>query len=106
MAIARYQVVLQNNHFAGNIKQDKTEKGHKIRIIGDLNESFQAVFSNEPEQCINEYMMFLFLALRSSSFTTDMDGVDIMDQITAAHRLGIKKQLLTESIVKASIVFT
>ena len=38
---------LQNLHFAGNPKQDKTDKGYKIRpIIDHLNESFQAVFSN------------------------------------------------------------
>ena len=55
-ARTRYQVVLQNNHFAGNTKQDKTDKGHKIRIIDHLNESFQAVFSNKSEQCIDEYM--------------------------------------------------
>ena len=55
-ARTRYQVVLQNNHFAGNTKQDKTDKGHKISIINHLNELFQAVFSNESEQCIGEYM--------------------------------------------------
>ena len=51
----REQVFLQNNHFAGNTKQGKTDKDHKIRIINHLNESFQAVFSIEPEQCIDEY---------------------------------------------------
>ena len=54
-ARTRYQVVLQNNHFAYNTKQDKTDKGHKIWIIDHLNESFQAVFSNDPEQCIDEF---------------------------------------------------
>ena len=51
----RYQVVLQKNHFADNTKQEKTDKGHKIRITDHLNESFEEVFSNEPEQCIDEY---------------------------------------------------
>ena len=55
-ARTRYQAVLQNNHFADNAKQDKTHKRHKIRIIDHLDESFQAVYSNEPEQCIDEYM--------------------------------------------------
>ena len=55
-ARTRYQVVLQNDHFADNTKQDKTDKGDKIRIIDHLNESFQAVFSNKSEQCIDEYM--------------------------------------------------
>ena len=55
-ARTRYQVVLQNNYFADNTKQDKTDKGHKIRIIDHLDESFQAVFSNESEQGLDEYM--------------------------------------------------
>ena len=55
-ARSRYQVVLQNNHFAGNRKQDKTDKCHKIRIIDHLNASFETIFSNRPEQCIDEYM--------------------------------------------------
>ena len=52
----RYQVVLQNNHFADNTKQEKTDKGHKIKIIDHFNESFQLAFSNQPDQCIDEYM--------------------------------------------------
>ena len=55
-ARTRYQVALQNNHFADNTRQDKTSKGHKIRIIDYLNESFQAVFSNILERCIDEHM--------------------------------------------------
>ena len=39
-----YQVVLQSNHFSANTIQDKTDKGHQIKIIYHLNESFQAVF--------------------------------------------------------------
>ena len=54
-ARTRYQVVLQNNHFADNTKQDKTDKGNKIRIIDHLNKSFQPVFSSEREQFIDEY---------------------------------------------------
>ena len=53
----RYQEVLETLHFADNIKQDKTDKGCQIRpIINHLNESFQAVFSNNPEQIIDEQM--------------------------------------------------
>ena len=52
----RYQVVLQNNHFADNMNQDKTDKDRKIRIIDHLNQLFEAAFSNGPEQCIDEYM--------------------------------------------------
>ena len=55
-ARTRCQVVLQNNHFADNTKRAKTDKCCKIIIMDHLNQSFQAVFSNEPEQCIDEYM--------------------------------------------------
>ena len=54
---ARYQEVLKNLHFAENTKQDKTVKDHKIRpIIDHLNELFQAIFSNESEQSIDEHI--------------------------------------------------
>ena len=68
-AIPGYQVFFQNNHFAENTKQGKADKGHKIRIINHLNESFQAIFSNEPVQDKTQGS-FLILALTSSSFTT------------------------------------
>ena len=35
-ARTRYQVVLQNNHFADNRNQDKTDKDREIRIIRSL----------------------------------------------------------------------
>ena len=70
--VAKHTNVRDCNHFLGNVaftislrdqvakysyriitlptkkKEDKTDKGHKIRIIDQFNESFQAVFSNEP----------------------------------------------------------
>ena len=53
----RYQEVFQNFYFTDNTKQDKTDKGYKIKpIINHLNESFQAVFSNDLEQSIDEHM--------------------------------------------------
>ena len=55
-ARTRYQAVLQNNYIAYHTKQDKTDTGHKIRTIDYLNESFQRVFLNEQEQCIDEHM--------------------------------------------------
>ena len=52
-----YQEVLQNNHFSDNTQQGKTDKGYENRpIIDHLDESFQVVFSNEPEQSIDEHM--------------------------------------------------
>ena len=57
LARARYLEVLQKNHFADNTKQDKTDKVYKSRPIMDhLNESLQAVFSNNLEQSIDENM--------------------------------------------------
>ena len=56
----RYQEVLQNLHFADSPKQGKTDKPYKIKTITDhLNESFQAVFSNQSEQSI-DYQMIKF----------------------------------------------
>ena len=39
-ARTRYQEVLQNNRLADSTKQDKTDKGYKIRIVDHSNESF------------------------------------------------------------------
>ena len=48
---------LQNLHFANSAKQDKTDKGYKIKPITDhLKKLFQAVFSDESEQSIDEHM--------------------------------------------------
>ena len=53
----RYQEVFQNFHFTDNTKQDKTDKGYKIKtIINNFNESFQTVFSNDLEQNIDEHI--------------------------------------------------
>ena len=52
----RYQV-LQNLHFAANTKKDKTDKDFKIwPTIDPINESLQAVYSNEPEKSIDKPM--------------------------------------------------
>ena len=50
-------IFLEFIHFADNTKQDKTDKSYKIRpIMNHLNESFQTIFSNQPEQSIDEHM--------------------------------------------------
>ena len=47
--------VLQNLHLADNTKQGQTDKGCKIRPTSNhLNESLQALFSNEPGKSIDE----------------------------------------------------
>ena len=53
----KYQEILLRLHFADNAKQDKTDKGYMTRpMIYHLNESPQAVFSNKPDQSIDEHM--------------------------------------------------
>ena len=52
----RYQEVTKPSLYRPH-KTRQTGKGFKIRpIIDHLNESFQAVFSNEPEQIIDKHM--------------------------------------------------
>ena len=53
----RFKEILQNLHFADNTKSDKEDKGYKIRpVIDHLNELFRQVYSDEPEQSIDEHM--------------------------------------------------
>ena len=53
----RFKEILQNLHFADNIQSDQEDKGYKIRpVIDHLNESFRQVYSDEPEQSIDEHM--------------------------------------------------
>ena len=53
----KYQEILLKLHFADNTKQDKADKRYMIRpMIDHLNESLQAVFSNKPDQSIDEHM--------------------------------------------------
>ena len=49
----------QHNHFAGNTKQNKADKGQKIGIIDHLTESFQAVCSDEYMKKFKAYFCFL-----------------------------------------------
>ena len=96
-ARTRCQVVLQNNHFADNTKRAKTDKCCKIRIMDNLNQSFQAVFSNGPEQCIDEYMNSKYVSVSCPNiikfYNNGIDGVDIMDQKTATYRLHRKETI-------------
>ena len=56
-ARTKYQEVLQNLHFANSTKQGKTYKKYKVRpVIDHLNKSFEAIFSSEPEQSIDEHI--------------------------------------------------
>jgi len=53
----RFQLLLQNLHFADNTKADTSDKGYKIRpIINHFNTAFMESYSDEAEQSIDEHM--------------------------------------------------
>ena len=53
----RFSDILANLHFTDNMKADKDDKGNKIRpIIDHLNNAFRDIYSDEPEQSIDEHM--------------------------------------------------
>lgn len=53
----RFQEILQNLHFTNNTSADTSDKGNKIRpIIDHLNDSFREIYSDEPDQSIDEHM--------------------------------------------------
>ena len=57
----RFCEILQNLHFAGNMYDDKTDKGFKVRpVIDHLNKKFAEVLSNEKEESIDEHMKNIF----------------------------------------------
>ena len=98
-----YQVDLQNNHFAGNTIQDKTDKDYEIRIIGHSNESFQQYF----ETSVSNVLMNMWLNSKDvpvscpniiKFYNDGMDYVDIMDKKN--------KTMAYRSMLKASITFT
>ena len=93
----RHQVVLKNNDFTDNTKQDKTDKAIKsdqsISWMNHFKQYFRTSLSNVlmniwqnskyvPVSCPN---IFKF-------YNNGMDGVDIMDQKTAAYRLDLKSK--------------
>ena len=58
-----------------------------------MNEPFQAVFSNVPEQCIDKYLTQLTVRSCFLSYhyqVLQQWHVDILDQKTAAYRLDLK----------------
>ena len=57
----RFCEILQNLHFAGNMYDDKTDRGFKVRpVIDQLNKKFTEVLSNKKEKRIDEHMKNIF----------------------------------------------
>ena len=94
----RYQVVLQNNHFAGNRKQDKKQINairleSSITWMHHLKQYFQTGLSNV---LMNIWQNSKDVTVSGPNiikvYNNSMDGVDIMDQKTAAYRLSRKSK--------------
>ena len=94
----RYQVVLQNNHFAGNRKQDKKQINairleSSITWMHHLKQYFQTGLSNV---LMNIWQNSKDVTVSGPNiikvYNNSMDGVDITDQKTAAYRLSRKSK--------------
>lgn len=58
MTRQRFKEILRNLHFADNTKNDRTDKGYKIRpVIDHFNESFSNAVSNADMQSVDEHMV-------------------------------------------------
>ena len=57
MARSRFVEILRNLHIADNTKDDKTDRGYKVRpLIDHLNLKFQEAMSAAPKQSADEHM--------------------------------------------------
>ena len=96
-ARTRYQADLQSNHFGDNKKQDKTDKGHKIRPsviwMNHFKQYFQTIVNNVLRKIWQNSKDVPVSYPNIVKFYNDiMDGVDIMDKKTAAWRLDGKSK--------------
>ena len=58
MSRSRFEGVLQNLHFSGNTKDDKSDKVYKVRsLINHFSQSFSECFSDDCTQSIDEHMV-------------------------------------------------
>ena len=58
MTRSKFEDILQNLHFSDNTKDEKSDKGCKIRsLINHFNQSFSNSVSNDDYQSIDEYMV-------------------------------------------------
>ena len=58
MSRSRFKEILQNLHFFDNAKDDKSDKGYKVRsLISSFNQSFSECVSDDCTQSIDEHMV-------------------------------------------------
>ena len=58
MSRSRFEDILQNLHFSDNTKDDKSDKGYKVRsLINHFNQSFSECVSDDCTQSIDEHMV-------------------------------------------------
>ena len=58
MSRSRFEEILQNLHFSDNTKDDKSDKGYKVRsLINHFNQSFSECVSDDCTQSIDEHMV-------------------------------------------------
>ena len=58
MARSRFEDILQNVHFLDNTKNDKSDKGYKVRsFINHFNQSSSNFVSNDDSQSNDEHMV-------------------------------------------------
>ena len=58
MSRSRFEKILQNFHFSDNTKDDKSDKGYKVRsLINHFNQSFPDCVSDDCTQSIDEHMV-------------------------------------------------
>ena len=56
MSRSRFEEILQNLHFSNNTKDDKSDKGYKVRsLINTFNQSFSEYVSDDCTQYIDEH---------------------------------------------------
>ena len=58
MSRSRFEEILQNLHFSDNTKDDKSDKGYKVRsLINHFNLRFSECVSDDCTQSIDQYMV-------------------------------------------------
>ena len=58
MSRSRFEDILENFNFLDNTKDDRSDKGYKVRsIINYLNQRFSSSVSNDDSQSIDEHIL-------------------------------------------------
>ena len=58
MSRSRFEDILENFNFLDNTKDDRSDKGYKVKSINNyLNQRFSSSVSNDDSQSIDEHMV-------------------------------------------------